>query len=319
VENFYQPSLPDAWEGRRDTSLRFHQVVNTVDLREDVPVSRDQPAIAFLGFASDEGIRRNQGRVGAVEGPHAIRKALSNFPLHGGATDYRFFDAGNVVCYQRDLEQAQHVLGEMVSRLLSKNMFPILLGGGHEMAWGHFQGLAKAKLSNCAIVNFDAHFDLRPVTDQGNSGTAMGQIAKLLQSQGLPFSYTCFGIQKMGNTPSLFEEAKRLHVNTIFAETFHLEKREHFPKILDSVKEHDRVYLTICLDVFAAPYAPGVSAPQPLGLLPWHCFPLLRDLAASGKVVSMDIAELSPPHDVGGRTAALAAALIAEFICFTKS
>jgi len=46
------------------------------------------------------------------------------------------------------------------------------------------------------------------------------------------------------------------------------------------------------------PYAPGVSAPQPLGVLPWQILPLVRQLAASGKVVSYDIAELSPKYDI---------------------
>ena len=37
----------------------------------------------IVGFACDEGVRRNQGRVGAKLGPTALRQALANYPLHG--------------------------------------------------------------------------------------------------------------------------------------------------------------------------------------------------------------------------------------------
>ena len=66
--------------------------------------------------------------------------------------------------------------------------------------------------------------------------------------------------------------------------------------------------------VFAAPFAPGVSAVQPLGLYPWHVIPLARQLAASGKVLSYELSELSPRYDIDQRTARLAANLIYEII-----
>jgi len=40
----------------------------------------------------------------------------------------------------------------------------------------------------------------------------------------------------------------------------------------------------------------------------------VRKLAGSGKVVSYDIAELSPPYDIDSRTAKLSANLIYEII-----
>ena len=37
---------------------------------------------AFLhGFAVDEGVKRNKGRVGAAAAPNVIRKNMSNFPV----------------------------------------------------------------------------------------------------------------------------------------------------------------------------------------------------------------------------------------------
>ncbi|EKN66076.1 formimidoylglutamase [Schinkia azotoformans LMG 9581] len=51
-----------------------------------------------------------------------------------------------------------------ISHLLNKNIFPIILGGGHETFFGHYLGVrhhigSEARLG---IINMDAHFDMRP-------------------------------------------------------------------------------------------------------------------------------------------------------------
>ncbi len=84
-----------------------------------------------------------------------------------------------------------------------------------------------------------------------------------------------------------------------------------FPPNLDLLlTRSEKIYLTICLDVFAFPFAPGVSAPQPLGIMPSQAFPILEQLFRSGKVISFDIAELNPKFDRDQMTAALAAQLL---------
>ena len=65
---------PAPWSGRDDgpgaEHARWHHAVNGAGA--DAPV-------ALIGFASDEGVRRNQGRVGAAGGPAALRAALAGF------------------------------------------------------------------------------------------------------------------------------------------------------------------------------------------------------------------------------------------------
>ena len=74
----------------------------------------------------------------------------------------------------------------------------------------------------------------------------------------------------------------------------------------------ERVYLSVCLDAFAAAAAPGVSAPQALGINPWRVVPLIRRIAESGKLAAVDFAELCPRFDLDGRSARLLAALFFE-------
>ena len=321
-KSLYRPGTADSWYGRSDGygPERFHEVVIPIDLTQPCSFPAESTKYAFLGFASDEGVNRNQGRPGAVDGPQALRAALSGLSI---STEGKrlFYDMGDILCVNGDLEKAQIALGQVVTFLLSQKVFPIVLGGGHETAWGHFQGIAAAfPKGDCGIVNFDAHFDLRPplAGDKGTSGSSFMQIAASRLSQGLPFDYACFGIQRMGNTASLFKKAHELNVTTVMADEFYQKDQEYCTKILDNfIRQHQRIYLTLCLDVFAAAFAPGVSAPQPLGLTPRHIVPLLHRLALSNKVVGFDISELSPPLDHRKQTAKLAASLIGEFIHYS--
>jgi Arginase/agmatinase/formimionoglutamate hydrolase, arginase family len=99
------------------------------------------------------------------------------------------------------------------------------------------------------------------------------------------------------------------------ADELHQGQQQKCVDFIDRViDQNEMIYMSLCLDVFSAAYAPGVSATQPLGLQPWDIIPLIRQIAASGKVVSFDIAELSPRYDVDQRTAKLAGVLIYEFI-----
>ena len=63
-------------------------------------------------------------------------------------------------------------------------------------------------------------------------------------------------------------------------------------------------------------FAPGWNhcAPQTMGLTPWQILPLLKYIIQTGKVVSLDIAELSPPLNQNQKTARLAALIIAELL-----
>ena len=77
----------------------------------------------------------------------------------------------------------------------------------------------------------------------------------------------------------------------------------------------DILQLTIDMDVFAACHAPGVSALSYNGIAPNAMFKrLLRHIVFSGKVWSVDIAELNPRYDIDSRTARLAASLIFDIV-----
>ena len=321
-KELYRPGNKKQWKGRIDSheevdAFRWHQCIAEIDLNltDNASLDKSKTSFCFLGFVCDEGVHRNLGRSGAAKGSQYLRREMSNLAWDN-EKNFSLFDAGNVFCKNHQLEIAQEVLAKAIDKMLQLGLIPILLGGGHDIAFGHFNGilsyLDKKPEISLGIINFDAHFDLRPIKDgKGSSGTMFGQIADNCKKDKTNFNYLCLGIQTYANTKSLFKKAKDLGV------TYELAKDINYPNI-DKIKQnisgfidkHQNIYLTICADVFSAAYAPGVSAPQPFGLQPDIGLELIKHVVSSGKVISFDLAEIAPRFDEDSRTAKLGAVLI---------
>lgn len=312
----YRPSVPDVWrEGNErpygDLERKWRHQVRCIDMDVNTPEPQEC-RIALLGFACDEGVRRNWGRIGAREGPEALRKALGQLSWHCGNDD-GVTDAGDVFCPDGDLHASQLELKRRVSHLLSVGYLPVLIGGGHEIAWGHYLGITDfASEMRIGIINIDAHFDLRkPDENGGNSGTSFFQIAEYCQRHESDLAYLCVGVEKRSNSKELFRTAALHGAEWIAADRTNMGNIETLQAEIDRfIARVDRVYLTLCLDALNAACAPGVSAPNPIGLSPEIVAALYRHIFKSGKAISTDIAELSPSHDIDRRTARLAAAMV---------
>ncbi len=302
-------STPFVWQGRIDTeevgdSRRWHQQVQPF-----TPAS--SAGVALIGFAVDEGVRRNGGRPGAAQGPEATRKALANLPILG---EPALWDAGDVVCEDGALDTAQTALAQRVAQALAQGCTPLVLGGGHEVAWGTFQGVARARPgARILVLNLDAHFDLR-MAHEGNSGTPFRQIQEHCAAQGLPFNYRVLGISRYANTRALFDRADALGVRHVLDDALQTESglRAALADLAPDLQACDGVYLTLDTDVLPAAVAPGVSAPAPLGVPLWCVEAVVDAVAASGKLVAADVAEFNPAFDRDGITAKVVARLVAR-------
>jgi len=309
------------WQGRVDrdgeAGLRWHQAVRPLTADADI-----QDQTVLLGFACDEGVRRNQGRVGAATGPDAIRKALANLAWGRPGGDV-LFDAGTVVCEGELLEPAQQALADRLSQIVDRGGQPVILGGGHEVAWGSYSGLMQAsglKPGKLGILNFDAHFDLRDSGSGASSGTPFRQIAEACEAHSRAFQYFVLGINPAVNTPALFDYARRKNV-TWFEDRQCVS--ENLPRITAALESFlaplDALYITVCLDAFPAALAPGVSAPGVPGICPYTALNVLdavkRSCAANHtRLVLLDIAEMNPLFDRDGITARWAARLVQHYL-----
>jgi len=316
--------LPDfaVWKGRDDTvdgpnGLRWHQLVQRWDVGGPIA-----GAPALLGFVCDAGVTRNRGRAGAAEGPRALRLALAGAAAHGLDVVY---DCGDVDCEADSLESAQQNFARGLQSVLDAGALAVALGGGHEIAWGSFTAIAghlaaRGGLPRVGILNFDAHFDLRSPAQGANSGTPFRQIAEWCDRNGAAFDYAVLGISPMANTAALFDRARDLGVRWVEDSDCSLARLPTLCSFVDDfVAAVDVLYVSVCLDVFRAADAPGVSAPAALGIDPAVAIALIRHLGESCKRtgaswVVAEIAELNPLFDIDGRTARLGARLVCEMV-----
>lgn len=321
----YKTFNQEIWQGRVDSesnydAFRWHQWVKPIDLRNsNLPIFTGKLGFAFIGFCCDKGVKQNKGRIGTANGPISIREEMCNLPCLF-TKDVELFDAGNIFCDNIPLVEGQKLLSIAVDKILSLNLFPIVLGGGHETALGNYNGvLANLSKSNdkpsIGIINFDAHFDLRPYPNGGSSGTMFRQISDICKDRAIEYSYFCLGIQKHSNTVDLFKTADKLGVNYILAkDIINSDDWTILEKLDDFIKLQDNIYVTICSDVFSSSFAPGVSASQPLGLDPERVLKFLKFILRTKKVVSFDICEVSPRFDQDNITANLASVIIFSIV-----
>lgn len=310
---YYERAEFKKWSGRIDGTteehLRWHQIIHCIDLRDELDLSG---SYVLLGFACDEGVLRNLGRPGAAKGPEILKQTLANLPVFRNKKT-KLIDAGTIHCKDKQLENSQEALGFVIHLILQRGGFPIVLGGGHEITFGHYLGLKANYKNKLGIINFDAHFDIRkPQHEIPTSGTGFYQIAQLEKQ----LNYLPIGIQKISNTQVLFDTAREYQINWIESQDFRDRNKKVILDQIDAfISGIDHLYLTIDLDVFAASYAPGVSAAAFYGIVPDAFFlDIYTHIIASEKLVSIDIAELNPEYDYDNHTAKLAADLLFRLV-----
>lgn len=135
----------------------------------------------LLGVAEDLGVRANYGRAGAST---AFKPALESFL---NQQNNQYFDASSVMVLgeivvndlmskaesldvknKQDMKQLRElvsVLDERVSavikQIISAGKIPIVIGGGHNNAYGNIKGASQALGQKINVINCDPHLDFR--------------------------------------------------------------------------------------------------------------------------------------------------------------
>lgn len=306
----WQPTPADIWQGRDDSAeaanaLRLFQTIVRAERFAPQALPGD---IALLGFACDEGVRRNRGRTGAEKGPETLRRALANMASHSGHE--RCVDMGTIGVAGEGLETAQQALREAVAACLRAGKRTLVLGGGHETAFGHGAGVLDAfPGEKVGIINLDAHLDLR-IAEQASSGTPFRQLALECDAQQRGFHYTCIGASRAANTQALWDEAARREVRIVEdLDVLQAYDQQVAPEIARNIALYDRLYLTIDLDVLPAREMPAVSAPAALGIPLAILLRIVEPLCRSGKLQAVDLVEFNPQFDIDSQGARAAGRL----------
>lgn len=271
------------------------------------------PKAVIIGFPADKGVAINGGRTGAADAPEAIREQF--YKMTPDPENYNPFvdlvgaikDVGDLNI-RYELEEDQKNLGQVLAGYLEQGIIPIILGGGHETAFGHFSGYAEAGYKT-AIFNLDAHTDIRSLKEgRAHSGSPFRQAiehesecAEMYLVAGLqPHSVARWHLQYVKESGGDYLLRDETNITTISG-FFH----QH---------ESDRLMVTFDMDAVDQSQAPGVSAPCANGL-PADLWLTAAYLAGRNEqVTSFDLSEVNPRYDRDNQTAKLAALTIWNFL-----
>lgn len=286
--------------------------------------------ITIIGLPMDLG----QNRRGVDMGPSAIRYAevVERLESLGIAVE----DSGDITIGRPDQMDSIHtklknlkevaigstVLAEKVDAIISKQSFPLVLGGDHSIAIGTLAGVSK-HYENLGLIWFDAHGDLN--TDET---TPSGNIHGMSLAVSLGFGNDDL-VNIHGYSPkikpenvviigarSLDEgEKKLIESNKIKIFSMHEIDRRGMAAVMGEViaflkKKTDGVHLSLDMDALDPSDAPGVGTPVLGGITYRESHLAMEMLAESGIVTSAEFVEVNPILDEKNKTATVAVALM---------
>ncbi|MCL2006777.1 MAG: arginase [Treponema sp.] len=288
------------------------------------------------------GAQMDKGAVlrGVDMGPSAIRYA----GLHRMIKELGFnvYDTGDITTSELQAEESPnnqniHIINEInwelykrVLAALDRRGFPLILGGDHSIAAGSATAMQKY-YGNIGIIWVDAHGDFN-----NSKSSPSGNI------HGMPLSAIT------GNGPDEilpFKEKESSHIspkNTVIIGARSIDKpeRELIKKAgisVFTIADIDRhgmyeviknavaiagegtegIQLSFDLDAIDPSVAPGVGTPVNGGLTFREAHLLCEFLAASNKLIGIEVVELNPILDIGNQTGEVAAQLIASLLSKT--
>lgn len=175
----------------------------------------------LFGIQEDIGVRANYGKPGTSNAWKAALPSLLNIQVNRFNKPENLIVLGELDCkdlmqkasYFDDSDPNYHAkLGDLVKEIdqlvadliefiISKGKIPVIVGGGHNNAYGNIKGAAKALKDPINVINIDAHTDLRQL-EHRHSGNGFSYA---IEGQYLR-KYSVFGLQKNYTPEYIFEE-----------------------------------------------------------------------------------------------------------------
>ncbi|HET8866540.1 MAG TPA: formimidoylglutamase [Gracilimonas sp.] len=279
----------------------------------------------LVGCPQHEGVRRNNGRIGAAKAPNGIREQLYKLQI-GEDSPIKLFDAGNVITDLFDstdstdfqdtnqrpdaLDEVHNRLTKAVSKFLEDGKKVIVLGGGNDISYANVRALVETELEISAI-NIDAHLDMR-VADEMTSGTPYRKLID--DSYLVPNHFYEFGIRREGNGAFYLNSTEDMGVHIHYLQDL-MEQGvvNSFRNILNEIGERP-FFLGLDVDSIQTADAPGVSASSPIGLSAREVMQCIQCTKEKENLKLFEITEVNPKYDIDNRTVKLAAHLVYKFL-----
>jgi arginase len=290
--------------------------------------------VAMLGVPMDLG----GGRRGVDMGPSGIR--IANLEARVRELGVEFEDRGNVAVDQpeslaptdpkarflSEIAGSCEELRDRVGAALEEECFPLVVGGDHSIACGTVAGMSRhyhARGEKIGLIWFDAHADMNTpeTTPSGNIhgmplaaclGLGPGALVELAGTVPMvaPSNAVLVGVR------SVDEEERRL-VKEIGLKVFTMREidmlgiHEVMKRAIAIASEGTAgFHLSFDLDGTDPSVAPGVGTPVSGGTTLRESHLVMEHVAASGKLIGLEMTEINPILDDGNQTARAAVELI---------
>ena len=211
----------------RSGEIKFGEKILTVPIEENWIefITLSEAKFVLIGLPEDIGIKANLGRTGAASAFESTLKSLVNFQHNKfckgselivlGEINFseemkisKTLDTQNKVDRKKLFQLVENIdkdVSFVISTIIKANKIPIIIGGGHNNAYGNIKGLALAKGMPVNAVNYDAHTDFR-IMEGRHSGNGFTYAFE----EGFLKKYFIFGLHENFVSKSVFDTLKSI-------------------------------------------------------------------------------------------------------------
>lgn len=210
----------------RSGEIKFGEKMITIPLGID-PISflkTVEAKYVLLGIPEDVGIQANFGRPGAASAWKAAIKSIANIQHNRfckgnqlivlGEVDVReemkeakelnFNNIADRLKLSQLVEKIDKEVSHIIFNIIKSGKTPIIIGGGHNNAYGNIKGAALAKGKPINAINFDAHSDFR-ILEGRHSGNGFSYA----YHEGFLKKYFIFGLHENHTSKSVLDIIKK--------------------------------------------------------------------------------------------------------------
>ena len=276
--------------------------------------------VAFLGIPFGDPYSMGESSNDQSNAPTHIRRyceralrGLDRYDFDIGGTllngeDITVVDCGDVIGEAKDVIGNHDRSEKAVRKVLSSGAMPIILGGDHAIPIPVFRALENH--GPITLVQVDAHIDWRDVFH----GVSYGLSSVIRRASEMDHINEIFqiGLRSAGSARPEEVEAALDYGSNLITD---IELQEVGMKaILDRIPNNQNYYLTIDADGVDPTIMPAVAGPAPGGVNYAQMRTLIQGLVRKGRVLGMDIVEITPAKDVNGISAITAGRFICNLI-----
>ena len=258
-------------------------------------------------------------RLGSRQGPQAIRDQSGLIrPFQSELADENILeelhviDAGDVNVVSSRMDESFATIEKAAHHLSVTGAIPIGFGGDGSVSLPLIRAASRIH-NGLAVLHFDSHTDAYEV-DPVHKYDAATQFSHVALEQRISVSNSYhIGLRGSTSSQGVYHHGKKLGYNLITMNDFLDRGHDNIMSELHTKLKGRPIYLSWDMDVFDPSCAPGVCTPEWGGFSAREGINIIRDLTGLN-IVGADINTVSPPHDLNGMTAFLAASITYEVL-----